>query len=111
MVRVISCILTSVILIGSLIFAVQVSPAEASCRMRVHVTHNPNQVQAELINTCGDRVRAWGNWGGKYRYGTYLFHNYSTACDDSPGCQDHPDGNLFHGGWQDRRTGKYHQTF
>jgi hypothetical protein len=89
------------------------SPASAACKMNIVVTHPRSQylVQAELKETCGDRVRAVGDWGGKWRYGTYMLHNYSVACDVPGSCQGHPDGTLRHGGWQDRRTGKYHQTF
>lgn len=98
-------------LIAAALMTVSSSKANASCRMNVPVTHNPDQVQAHLVETCGDRVRAWGDWNGKRRYGTYMLHNYSTACDNPGSCQGHPDGTLRHGGWQDRRTGKYHQTF
>lgn len=103
---------------GSLVFlgfqaATAPSPAAASCKMNIKVTHPRDQylVQAQIINGCGDRVRAFGNWGGETDYGTYMLHNYSVACDISPSCQGHPDGTLNGGGWQDRRTGKKHWTF
>ena len=86
------------------------SPAQASCKMSVPVSKANNRLfQVHLVATCGDRVRAVAWWNGSKLYGTYMLQgSYSTACDDPPGCQDHPDGTLRTGGWQDRRTGNYH---
>jgi hypothetical protein len=88
------------------------APASAACKQSVKVTHPRDQyyVQATIYQSCGDRIRAFGNWGGEIDLGTYVFH-YSVACDISPSCQGHPDGTLQGGGWQDRRTGKRHWTF
>ena len=84
----------------------------ASCARNLPVTHAANWVQMHAKQTCGFSYRAWGDFGGKYRYGTYtkVNGNNSTACDQ-PDCQGHPDGTLFKGGYQVKRTGKYITTF
>lgn len=96
--------------VSAVLAVVGASKASAACAVDVDVTHTASQVLAHGT-ACGDRYRAVGWWGGDRDLGTYMLSSYSTACDVSPSCQGHPDGTLFSGGWQDRRTGKYHQTF
>lgn len=110
--KVIVVLLGAAFVLG-LLAALASGKASATCHRDLPVTHTSNQVQMHAVETCGYSYRAWGDWGGKYRYGTYtkVNGNYSTACDDPGPCNSHPDGKLFKGGYQVKRTGKYVTTF